>query len=52
MTPLAHAIVADSTLPTARRKYGNAMRQFRLLDDEHFFQVTAVTKMAFDVSAR
>lgn len=50
MTPLAHAIVADSTLPVAKRRYGDAMQRLRLLDDAHFFEVSAVYEAARDLS--
>lgn len=49
MTPLAHAIVADSTLPLAKRQYGDATQRHRLLDNLHFFEVSAVCEMAFDL---
>lgn len=50
MTPLAHAIVSDSTLPLAKRQYGDAMQRLRLLDDVHFFEVSAVYDAAVDLS--
>lgn len=50
MTPLAHAIVSDSTLPIAKRRHGEAMQRLRLLDDVHFFDVSAVYEAACDLS--
>ena len=52
MTPLAHAIVADSTLPAAKRRYGDAMERLRLLDDVHFFEVSAVYEAAHGLSEK
>lgn len=52
MTPLAHAIVADSTLPVAKRRHGDAIDRLRLLDGVHFFEVSAVYAAAVDLSVR
>jgi hypothetical protein len=50
MTPLAHQIVADSTLPIAKRRFGNASERLRLLDGVHFFDCTDVLEMALDLA--
>lgn len=50
MTPLAHAIVADSTLPVKKRQYDDAARHLRLLDGVHFFACEAVWPTALDLA--
>lgn len=52
MTPLAHAIVADSTLTLRKRKHDAAARGLRLLDDVHFFEVSEVFSVAGDLADR
>ncbi len=46
MTPLAHAIVKDSTLPLAARKHDAIGKQLRLLDGVHFFECSSVVEVA------
>lgn len=50
MTPLAHAIVADSTLPVKKRLHGHTAESLRLLDGVHFFEVTQVYAAARDMA--
>jgi hypothetical protein len=42
MTPVAHALVADLTLPTAKQKHVEITSLVRPLDDLHCFECTAV----------
>lgn len=51
MTPLAHAIAADSTLPIGKRAYGDAAQRLQLLDGVHFFEVSAVFDAARSLGA-
>lgn len=51
MTPLAHAIAADSTLAIGKRAYGDAAQRLRLLDGVHFFEVSAVNEAARTLAA-
>lgn len=50
MTPLAHQIVLDSTLPLAKRRHGPLEKELRLLEGVHFFDVSAVREVAEELS--
>jgi hypothetical protein len=52
MTPLAHAIAVDSTLPLSKRRYGTLAKDIGLFDDLHFFDLTAVSDALNDLSAK
>jgi hypothetical protein len=50
MTPLAHLIAKDATLPVKERQFGDACRRLRLLDNLHFFDVTAIEEAAMGLA--
>ncbi|MEN9934691.1 MAG: hypothetical protein RLZZ387_1270 [Chloroflexota bacterium] len=52
MTPLAHALVADSTLPVKDRRYGDLAQKLQILDGLHFFDVSAVMEAAATLSEK
>jgi hypothetical protein len=52
MTPLAHIIVEDSTRPLKDRRFVDASKKFGMLDGLHFFEVSAVCKMAKELAPK
>lgn len=52
MTPIAHELAIDSTLPVAQRRHGDLAKQIGLFDDLHFFDVSAVYAAAHDLAEK
>jgi len=52
MTPIAHALVADSIKPKKERQYGDLANRLKLLDGLHFFEVTAIYEAAKAISEK
>lgn len=52
MTPLAHAIAVDNTLPLAARKYGALAQDIGLFDGLHFFEVSDVLPLLSEIGPK
>lgn len=51
MTPLAHRIAKELTLPLKRRTFDDRASLLRRMDDVHCFEITEITKLAAELGA-